>query len=142
MVDYNVISILIGPSALDPITSTVYHLGGGTRRTDMDGLPSPRATNLLVLICGRSLILGSGIHVFLSKKVSERVGDKTFINFWTLWAQNFLNVFLPLSLVNFDMSSLSLEFRLKWLKMERSVRDPQIFYYLSTFVIFWAHLCL
>ena len=56
---YNVISVLIGPLTWTLESLIMYHLGEGTwalRGTDRDGLPNPRATNLVVVICGWSLI--------------------------------------------------------------------------------------
>ena len=64
MVDYDVIPILIGPSTRAPITSDMNHLTWARepgpvrsplRGTDKDGLERPRATNLVVVIYGRSL---------------------------------------------------------------------------------------
>ena len=61
-----VISLLTGPSAWAPITSIMYHVGEGTRPcplrgTETDGLPSPMATNLVVVIWAWSVKAMKGV---------------------------------------------------------------------------------
>ena len=70
LVNYNVIPLLIGQPAILPITSIMYHVGEGTRlvrsssrATDMDGLSSPRATNIVVVINGWSLTTNDDLSI-------------------------------------------------------------------------------